>query len=77
MLRAQLGQSVVFKTTTKLKQIFINIGGAIAIGALHYVLRIRNASLSHDFETWRKSTLRMRRYLYSILECTTIDFGLY
>ena len=66
MLGAQIGPSLVFNTptSTNLKQIFIDIGGAIAIGILHLVLRIRNVSLFREFETRQKSTLRIRRYLY-------------
>jgi hypothetical protein len=58
--------TVVFKTPTKLHQIFINIGGAIAIGILHHVLCIRNASPPREIETSRKSTLRIRRHQFSI-----------
>ena len=44
MLRAQIGQSVLFKTPTKLQDPYCNSFGAIAIGKLHPALRIRNVS---------------------------------
>ena len=62
MLRAQIGQSVVLKTPTKLQHPYCKSFGAIAIGKLHLALLIRNVSLSRKFETSRKSTLRTRRY---------------
>ena len=66
MLRAQIGQSVVLKTPTKLQHPYCKSFGAIAIGKLHLALLIRNVSLSRKFETSRKSTPTWtRRYLHS------------
>jgi hypothetical protein len=51
----------VFKTPTKLQQIFIDIVRAIAIGVLHPILRI--------FETRLKRRPIILRYLYNIYSC--------
>jgi hypothetical protein len=48
----------------KLQQICSNIGGAIAIGILHKVPGIRNASLFREFEAGRNRGPRIGRYLY-------------
>ncbi len=51
MLRAQIGQSVVFKTPTKLQHPYCNSFEAIAIGKLDLVLDRRNVSLFRDLAT--------------------------
>ena len=51
MLSAQIGQSVVFKTPTKLQHPYCNSCEAIAIEKLDLVLDRRNVSLFRDMAT--------------------------
>jgi hypothetical protein len=60
MLRAQIGQSVVFKTPTKLQHPYCNSFEAIAIGKLDLVLDRRNVSLFRDLATKPIYTPRIR-----------------
>jgi hypothetical protein len=61
MLRAQTGQSVVFKTPTKLQHPYCNTDSfeAIAIGKLDSVLERQNVSLFRDLEVGPIFTLRI------------------
>ena len=59
MLRAQIGQSVVFKTPTKLQHPYCNSFEAIAIGKLDLVLERQNVSLFRDLEAGPIFTLRI------------------
>ena len=59
MLSAQIGQSVVFKTPTKLQHPYCNSYEAIAIAKLDLVLDRRNVSLFRDLATEPIFTLRI------------------
>ena len=61
MLRAQIGQSVVFKTPTKLQHPYCNSFEAITIGKLDFVLDRRNVTLFRDLATEPIFTPRISR----------------
>ena len=63
MLSAQIGQSVVFKTPTKLQHPYCNSYEAIAIAKLDLVLDRRNVSLFRDLATEPIFTLRISQPL--------------
>jgi hypothetical protein len=67
MLRAQIGQSVLFKTPTKLQHPYCNSFGASAIGKLDLVMGRRNASLFRDLEARPIFTLRIRIFVYLLV----------
>jgi hypothetical protein len=59
MLMMQIGQSVVFKTPTKLQHPYCNSFEAIAIGKLDLDLERQNVSLFRDLEARPIFTLRI------------------
>ena len=63
MLSAQIGQSVVFKTPTKLQHPYCNNFEASAIGKLDLVMDRRNVSLFRDLATEPIFTLRISQPL--------------
>jgi hypothetical protein len=66
MLRAKIGQSIVFKTPTKLQYPYCNSFEAIAIGKLDLVLDRRNVSLFRDLATKPIFTPRITRRFKTI-----------